>query len=52
MRFQIGTSKKKLGIRDKFRGERRYLHYAFTEQETAMLYGVLKNEIVWKLVLI
>ena len=44
LRFQIGTSKDNVTIKDT-RGGRRYLPYVFTEQGIAMLAGVLKNEI-------
>ena len=48
LRFQIGTSKQNLEIKDEFRGGRRYLPYVFTEQGIAMLAGVLKNDIAVK----
>ena len=48
LRFQNGTSKQNLEIKDEFRGGRRYLPYAFTEQGIAMLAGVLKNGIAVK----
>ena len=48
LRFQFGTSKQNLEIKDEFRGGRRYLPYVFTEQGIAMLAGVLKNDIAVK----
>ena len=48
LKFQIGTSKQNLEIKDKLRGGRRYLPYVFTEQGIAMLAGVLKNDIAVK----
>ena len=48
LRFQIGTSKQNLEINDEFRGGRRYLPYAFTEQGIAMLAGILKSDIAVK----
>lgn len=44
LRFQNGTSKQD----EKFKGGRRYLPYAFTEQGIAMLAGVLKSDIAVK----
>ena len=48
LRFQFGTSKQNLEIKDELRGGRRYLPYVFTEQGIAMLAGVLKNDIAVK----
>ncbi len=48
LKFQIGTSKQNLEIKDKLRGGRRYLPYVFTEQGIAMLAGILKNDIAVK----
>ena len=45
MWFQNGTTSK--GEKNKYRSEK-YLPYAFTEQEIAMLSGVLKNDIAIK----
>ena len=44
MRCQIGTSKLAQTEARERRGGRRYLAYAFTEQEVAMLSGVLKSK--------
>ena len=48
LRFQNGTSKQNLKIKNELRGGRRYLPYVFTEQGIAMLAGVLKNDIAVK----
>ena len=48
LRFQFGTSKQNLEIKDELRGGRRYLPYVFTEQGIAMLSGILKSDIAVK----
>ena len=40
LRFQFGTSKQNLEIKDELRGERMYLPYVFTQQGIAMLAGI------------